>query len=203
MGVRTLDTAALLFRDCRIPRDQILGARTDDTNDRHDDDKEAVKATKVGYRGVSQSLNLSRPRVSGRGIGHSLGCLDFCRERLGIEIDYARGVHRRTAIEDKMIEIEADIEAAKLSVLRATTLADDGKPNGLEAAVCKAKAGEIARTAPQRCMDLLGGLGTSREFLVEKWLRDARIIDIYEGTGQVMRLIIARELLGYTVRDLG
>jgi acyl-CoA dehydrogenase len=105
-------------------------------------------------------------------------------------------------VQQKLIEIEADIEAATLSVLRATTLADSGQANSLEAAICKSKAGEIARSVPQRCLEILGGNGLSREYLVEKWLRDARITDIYEGTGEIMRLIIARRILGYSSEEL-
>ena len=64
------------------------------------------------------------------------------------------------------------------------------------AAVCAQDAGEISRTATQRCLEILGGLGITRDYLVEKWFRDCRITDIYEGTGQVQRLIIARDLIG-------
>ena len=117
-------------------------------------------------------------------------------------VDYSAGVHQRSAVQDRMIRIEADIEAATLSILRAAWLSDQKQPNNTESSISKAKGGEISRTAPQQCMDLLGGLSTSREFLVEKWLRDARITDIYEGTGEIQRLIIARAILEYGSADL-
>ncbi|MCP3987166.1 MAG: acyl-CoA dehydrogenase [bacterium] len=194
LGIRAQDTAALIFSNCRVPRDQLLGGN-----------EEVSRTGSGGYRGAMATFNKTRPRVSAVGIGHALGCLRFCKEELekeGIEVEHGPGMHSRSAAQQMLIEIEADIEAASLSVLRATTLADSGQPNSLEAAICKSKAGEIARTVPQRCLEILGGSGLSREHLVEKWLRDARITDIYEGTGEIMRLIIARQILGYSSEEL-
>jgi acyl-CoA dehydrogenase len=81
-------------------------------------------------------------------------------------------------------------------------MADARQPNGLESSICKSKGGEIARSVPQRSLELLGGSGLNREYRVEKRLRDARVTDIYEGTGQIMQLIIARHILGYKAGEL-
>ncbi len=86
--------------------------------------------------------------------------------------------------------------------MHAMWLSGEGKPNNLEASISKAKGGEVARTATQRCLAILGALGISREHLVEKWFRDCRITDIYEGTGEIQRLIIARDILGYSSAEL-
>ncbi|NIV48414.1 MAG: acyl-CoA dehydrogenase, partial [Gammaproteobacteria bacterium] len=75
-------------------------------------------------------------------------------------------------------------------------------PNNLEASVCKAKAGAAVREITQGCIEILGPMGVSREHLLEKWFRDVRITDIYEGTGEIQRMIIARGLLGYTRKEL-
>ncbi len=115
----------------------------------------------------AESTSSLKPKtigVSAVGIGHALGCLRFCIEELakeGIEVEHGPGAHSRSAVQQKLIEIEADIEAATLSVLRATTLADSGQANSLEAAICKSKAGEIARSVPQRCLEILGAAASA------------------------------------------
>ena len=89
-----------------------------------------------------------------------------------------------------------------LTVLRAAWLSDQGSPNNTEASICKAKAGQAVREITQGCIEILGPMGISREHLLEKWFRDVRITDIYEGTGEIQRMIIARSLLGYTRKEL-
>ena len=93
-------------------------------------------------------------------------------------------------------------EAAMLTILRAAWLSDQGEPNNTEASVCKAKTGLAVREITQGCIEILGPMGISREHLLEKWFRDVRITDIYEGTGEIQRMIIARALLGYTRKEL-
>ena len=89
-----------------------------------------------------------------------------------------------------------------LTVLRAAWLGDPRKPNNLEASIAKAKGGAAVREITQGCIEILGPLGVSREHLLEKWFRDVRITDIYEGTGQIQHLIIARTILGYGREEL-
>ena len=89
-----------------------------------------------------------------------------------------------------------------LTVLRASWLGDQRKPNNLEASIAKAKGGAAVREITQGCIELLGPMGISREHLLEKWFRDVRITDIYEGTGQIQHLIIARTILGYGREEL-
>jgi len=143
--------------------------------------------------------------VAALGLGMAEAALDFTRETLeeaGIEIRYGAGLYEQAAAVEKFLKLEALLEAAKLSVLRAAWLADIGKPNNMEASVCKAKGGSAVREITQGCIELLGPMGVSREHLLEKWFRDVRITDIYEGTGEIQRLIIARGLLDYTRADL-
>ena len=89
-----------------------------------------------------------------------------------------------------------------LTVLRAAWLAGESESNNLESSVCKAKAGSAVREITQGCIELLGPMAISREHLIEKWFRDVRITDIYEGTGEIQRMIIARALLGYSRAEL-
>jgi acyl-CoA dehydrogenase len=194
LGIRADDTAAYVFRDCRIPRDHLLGG-----------DESIPKEGAGGFKGVMRTFNMTRPAVAAIGLGIAQAALDFTRDSLaaeGVEVDWNAGIHGRSAVQQELIEIEANIEAAMLSVLHASWLSGEAKPNNLEASISKAKGGEVARTATQRCIALLGSLGISLDYLLEKWFRDCRITDIYEGTGQIQRLIIARDILGYSAAEL-
>ncbi len=194
LGIRADDTAAYVFTNCRIPRDHLLGG-----------DESIPKEGAGGFKGVMKTFNMTRPAVAAIGLGIAQAALDFTRDSLaaeGVEVDWNAGQHARTAAQQELVEIEADIEAAMLNVLHATWLSGESKPNNLEASISKAKGGEIARTATQRCLALLGSLGISQDHLLEKWFRDCRITDIYEGTGQIQRLIIARDILGYSAAEL-
>jgi acyl-CoA dehydrogenase len=194
LGIRADDTAAMVFKDCRIPRENLLGGN-----------EEIVKKGGGDFKGLMGTFNMTRPAVAAIGLGMARAALDFTVEELaaaGVEVDYAAGPANRSAITQKLIEIEADIEAAELTVFKATWLSGEAKSNNMEASIAKAKGGEVVRTATQRCLEILGGIGITRDYLVEKWFRDVRITDIYEGTGQIQRLIIAREILGYSSAEL-
>jgi acyl-CoA dehydrogenase len=194
LGIRADDTAAMVFKDCRIPRDQLLGGN-----------EEIPKQGSGGFRGVMKTFNMTRPAVAALGLGIAQAALDFARDELakeGVEVDWDAGPHARSAVQQKLVELEADHEAAMLTVLHAARLGDLGQPNNLEASIAKAKGGEMARTITQRVIELVGALGISREHLLEKWFRDCRITDIYEGTGQIQRLIIARSILEYSSAEL-
>ena len=109
---------------------------------------------------------------------------------------------RAVSLADRFMRLEANFESARLNMLHAVWLAGEGKPNNMESSVCKAHAGNAVREVIAGCIELLGPLGVSREELIEKWMRDSRIVDIYEGTGQIQRLIVARGLLDYTREEL-
>jgi acyl-CoA dehydrogenase len=194
LGIRADDTAAYVFTDCRIPRENLLGL-----------DETIPKKSSGGFRGVMKTFNMTRPGVAAIGLGMAQAALDFTRDQLreaGIEIEYGSGLHGQPAAAEKFIRLEAIYEAAMLTVLRAAWLAGDGKPNSLESSVCKAKAGSAVREITQGCIEILGPMGVSREHLLEKWFRDVRITDIYEGTGEIQRMITARGLLEYSRADL-
>jgi acyl-CoA dehydrogenase len=148
---------------------------------------------------------MTRPGVAAIGLGMAEAALDFTRDQLrsaGIEIEYGTGLHQQSAVVQKFLKLEAALEAAMLTVLRAAWLAGEGEPNNLEASVCKAKAGKVVREITQGCIEIVGPMGVSREHLLEKWFRDVRITDIYEGTGEIQRMITARSLLDYTRKEL-
>ncbi len=194
MGNRYSDTAAIVLKDCRIPRENLLGR------------DETIKIRGGGgFKGLMKTFNLTRPLVSARGIGHVLACHEFVTEEMkkeGIEVDWEVRQHRRNAVQEKLIELEADLEAATLATLRAGWLADKGLYNNLEASVCKSKAGDISRKGSQLALEILGASGITHDHLVEKWFRDTRVTDIYEGTGEIQRLVIARTILNYSSQEL-
>jgi acyl-CoA dehydrogenase len=194
LGIRADDTAALVFDGCRIPRENLLGA-----------DESIPQGGSGGFRGVMKTFNMTRPLVAAIGLGMAEAALDFTRDELGkagVELRYGPGVHGQTAVTEKLLRLEAVFEAAKLAVLRSAWLADQGQPNNVEASVAKAKAGAAVREITQGCIDILGPMGVTRAHLLEKWFRDVRITDIYEGTGEIQRMIIARTLLGYSREEL-
>ena len=194
LGIRADDTAAYVFKDCRIPRSNLLGGN-----------ESIPKESSGGFKDVMKTFNMTRPLVSAIGLGMAEAALDFTRDQLagaGVSIEYGPGLHGQPAVVERFLRLEALFEAARLTVLRAAWLADQGKPNNLESSVCKAKAGAAVREITQGCIEILGPIGVSREHLLEKWFRDVRITDIYEGTGEIQRMITARALLGYTRKEL-
>ena len=194
LGIRADDTAAYVFKDCRIPRANLIGLK-----------EEIPKESSGGFRKVMKTFNMTRPGVAAIGIGMAEAALDFTRDQLrdaGIEIEYGGGIHGMSAVVAKFLHLEALYEAAQLTILRAAWLSGEGQPNNMEASVCKAKAGAVVREITQGCIEILGPMGVSRDHLLEKWFRDVRITDIYEGTGEIQRMIIARGLFDYTRADL-
>jgi acyl-CoA dehydrogenase len=194
LGIRADDTATIVLRDCRIPRDHLLGG-----------DEKVTREGGGGFKGVMRTFNMTRPAVAALGLGIAQAALDFTRDALakeGASVEWGPGKPARSALQQELVELEAELEAAMLTVLHAAWLGDQGKPNNLEASIAKAKGGEASRRVTQRCLELLGAIGITTDELPEKWFRDCRITDIYEGTGQIQRLIIAREILGYSAADL-
>ncbi len=193
MGLRVSDTAGYVLKDCRIPRENLLGL------------DEEIKTGGGGFRGVMRTFNLTRPGVAAVSIGEAMACQEIVEEALsqeGMAVDWELGPHRRSASEDKMIDLSALLDAATLTILRAVWLMDTGQPNNVESSVCKAKGGDVARQCLQEGVELLGSLGITHDTLAEKLFRDARVGDIYEGTGEIQRLVVARAILNYSSADL-
>jgi acyl-CoA dehydrogenase len=138
-------------------------------------------------------------------IGVARACLDRMRELLaeaGLEVDYDRPLHAQSAAAAEFISMESDWEAARLLTLQAAWMADNRKPNSLQASMAKAKAGRTGTDIALRCVALAGAIGYGVGELLEKWARDVKILDIFEGTQQIQLLIISRLLLGLTSGEL-
>jgi acyl-CoA dehydrogenase len=194
LGIRASDTASIVFDDCRIPYDNILGS------------PEVRDRTKTkGFKGVMQTFDASRPVVAASAIGIGRAALEFVKAELqknGVEFPYGAPRHKLTAVQRDVMEMEAQLKAAWLLTLRAVWMADMKINNPAEASMCKAKAGEAVTRITQKAVELLGPLGYSRKLLLEKWMRDAKINDIFEGTGQINKLIVARRILDFRSAQL-
>ena len=184
MGIRFEDTAGLSFSDCRIP---------------------AFNHIDGDLKKTLRSFSESRPVVAAYALGVSRAAMDFTWARLaeiGVTPDYDAGPTGMTAAADRMLELEAEWEATWVAVVRAKWVEQNEGPGKIESSIAKAMGGGLARKATQTCIAILGACALSAEHLAEKWFRDARIFDIYEGTGEIQRLIIARDLLGYSPKEL-
>lgn len=192
LGIRASDTAAISLVDARVPYDHILGSPT-------------VEKTTTGFKGAMATFDATRPLVAASGIGVARAALEFVKEQLaekGVEIHYGLPRQKMTAIERDVVDMEVQLRSAWLLVLKAVWMADNKKPNALESSMSKVKAGDVVTKITQKAVEIMGPLGYSREFLLEKWFRDAKITDIYEGTGQINRLVVARHILGYSGKEL-
>ena len=158
-----------------------------------------------GFKDVMATFDATRPIVAAMAIGVGRAALDFVRDFLkqnNVEVRYGLSPQRLTTLERDFMEMEIQLKAARLLTWRAAWLLDAGQRNNLEASMAKAKAGLVVTQITQKAVELLGPLGYSRAYLLEKWMRDAKINDIFEGTQQINLLIIARRILGYSSKEL-
>jgi acyl-CoA dehydrogenase len=191
LGIRASDTATIRFTDCRVPKENLLGSPEIEVEQ--------------GFAGVMQTFDNTRPLVAGMAVGCARAALDETEDLLaqaGVEVDYDRPAYAQPAAAAAYLQMEADWEAAYLLTMEATWMADNNKPNSLQASMAKAKAGRVAVDITLRCVELAGALGYSEHSLLEKWARDSKILDIFEGTQQIQQLIVARRLLGKTSAEL-
>jgi acyl-CoA dehydrogenase len=192
MGIRASDTAAISLLDAHVPYDNVLGSPT-------------VENTTNGFKGAMATFDATRPLVAASGLGVARAALEFLKEKLaenGVQIRYGLPRQKLTSVERDVIDMEIMLKSGWLMVIKAVWMADNKKSNVLEASMSKIKAGDACTKITQKVVEILGPLGYSREFLAEKWFRDAKITDIYEGTGQINRLVVARQILGYSGKEL-
>jgi len=193
LGIRASDTVSILLQDCHVPLDNILGS------------PEVQTKTEEGFKGAMATFDASRPLVAASALGIARAALELlkeCLERGGVQLRFGLPRSRMTNLERELADLEALHRSAWLLVLKAAWSADHRRRNTLEAAMAKVRAGEAVVRITQKAVELLGPLGLSQEHLLEKWFRDAKVNDLYEGTGQINRLIVARQLLGYSRRQL-
>jgi acyl-CoA dehydrogenase len=192
LGIRASDTVTIVLDNCRIPYENILGSP---------EVRKIDKTTTAGFKKAMATFDATRPIVAAMALGVGRAALDFIRETLekeGIKIRYGLPRHKLSSLERDVIDMEANYKAAKLLTLRSFWLMSQLQPNNLEASMAKAKAGLAVTKITQKAVEIMGPLGYSRKYLLEKWMRDAKINDIFEGTGQINMLIVARRILEYS-----
>ncbi|HWU68088.1 MAG TPA: acyl-CoA dehydrogenase family protein [Stenotrophobium sp.] len=191
LGIRASDTAQFALVDCRVPKENLLGSPEVDVE--------------KGFGGVMQTFDNTRPLVAAMAVGVARASLEETRKLLqqaGVGIDYDAPALTQSAAAAKFMELEADYESARLLTVQAAWMADNRKPNSLQASMAKAKAGRSCVEIALKCVELCGSIGYSENSLLEKWARDAKILDIFEGTQQIQQLIVARRLLGKSSAEL-
>lgn len=185
LGIRASDTAAFSLQDCRVPAEDLLG-----------DPEIRIEG---GFGGAMQTFDNTRPLVAAMAVGLTRACLDTTTKLLadaGITPDPDRPLASQPQAAARLLQFEAEFQAAYLLALRAAWMADNGKPNSMEASMAKAKAGRTCVEVALGCVELCGATGYAETELLEKWARDSKILDIFEGTQQIQLLVVARRLLG-------
>lgn len=178
MGMRGCEAAELVFDNCRVPKENILGSPGG------------------GYRIALKVLDSSRIMIAAQ-------CLGLARGALEAAIGYARQrkafgsvIGKKQAIQFMLADMATELDAARLLTFRAASLYDAGMPHSKEAAMAKLFASEAAGRIASKAVQIHGGAGYFRPSIVERIYRDQRVTEIYEGTSEIQRLVISRELLG-------
>jgi butyryl-CoA dehydrogenase len=178
LGIRGSDTAQLVFQDCRVPAANLLGEVGE------------------GFRIALSTLDGGRIGIAAQAVGIARACLEdslaYAKEREA----FGKKIADFQAIQWKLADMATEIDAARLLTWKAATLRDQGAPHILEAAEAKLFASDIAVKAARDCVQIFGGYGYLEDFPAERHYRDAKITEIYEGTSEIMKLVIAEEILG-------
>ncbi len=190
LGIKASDTAAISFINCRVPAENLLG----------NPDIDIAK----GFAGVMETFDNTRPMVAAMAVGCARASLERIKGIFKDQLDqnYATPYLQTSYLAAQIYRMEAEWEAARLLTLKAAWMADNKKPNSKEASIAKAKAGRIGNEITLKCVELAGSVGYGEDELLEKWARDSKILDIFEGTQQIQQLIIARRELGKTSSEL-
>lgn len=190
LGIKASDTAAFSFINCRVPAENLLG----------NPDIDIAK----GFAGVMETFDNTRPLVAAMAVGCARASLERIKEIFKEQLDqnYATPYLQTSYLAAQIYRMEAEWEAARLLTLKAAWMADNKKPNSKEASIAKAKAGRTGNEITLKCVELAGSVGYGEDELLEKWARDSKILDIFEGTQQIQQLIIARRELGKTSSEL-
>ena len=191
LGIKGSDTAVIRFDNARVPKDNLLG-------------NPEIEPGK-GFAGVMETFDNTRPVVAAMAVGIARAALEELRKILtnaGVQISYDKPSHAQSAPAAEFLRMEADWEASYQLTLRSAWQADNKIPNSKEASMAKAKAGRVGSDITLKAVELAGTAGYSEETLLEKWARDSKIMDIFEGTQQIQQLVVARRLLGLSSSEL-
>jgi alkylation response protein AidB-like acyl-CoA dehydrogenase len=177
MGIKASGTAEMVFSDARIPRENIIGEAG------------------AGLRQMLTTLDAGRLGIGAQAVGIGRAVLEEALEYSKVREQFGKPISQFQAIQWKLADMATELDAAELLLLRAAWLQDQGKAFEKESAMAKMYASDIAMRAAVEGVQILGGYGYCKEFPMERHMRDAKICQIYEGTNEIMRLVIARNLL--------
>ena len=176
MGWHHSDTRPLSFSDCRVPEENLLGNRGE------------------GFKNFLKILDDGRIAIAALAVGLAQGCIDECVRYAGERTAFGQEIGKFQAIQFKIADMEMKTNLARQAYYRAAWLAEEGRPYKKEAAIAKLYASEIAVDVAREAVQVHGGYGYIEEFPVCRHFRDSKILEIGEGTSEVMRILIAREL---------
>ena len=179
MGVRASHTGEVILDDCFVPDEALLGGERG-----------------RGGIGVLKTLESTRPAVGAAAVGIARAASEYAVEYALQRKTFGKPIAGHQAIAFKLADMATEVEAARLLIWKAAWLAGQGQPFAKAASMGKLKAGDVAMRVTEDAIQVLGGYGYIRDFPVEKWHRDAKIYQIWEGTAEIQRLVIARELTG-------
>ena len=181
MGLRANETAELVLEDCRVPEENLVGG-------------EEAYTSKEGFMTAMKTFDNTRPLVGAMAVGIGRAAFEYARDFVKDNYVLSRPIPRYAAIAERLARIGRRLEAARLLVWRATSLADHAQPNAKEASMAKAAAGQAAIAACIEAIEICGAHGSlvTEHALLEKWFRDIKVYDIFEGTGNVQRVVISK-----------
>jgi len=177
MGQRASNTTAVIFKNVRVPRENLLAGEGE------------------GFKKAMAALDITRPMIAVGGVGIARTALELSLQYAKKRIQFGVPIVRHQAVQFMLSDMAKDIEAARLLVWKAAWLADQGIRNTKEAAIAKAFAADVVMRVTTDAVQIYGGMGYTKWHPVEKLMRDAKVIQIYEGTAQIMRIVIARQIL--------
>jgi acyl-CoA dehydrogenase len=177
MGQRASDTSEVILEDVRVPKAHLLGKEGD------------------GFKIAMQTLDKARPGVAASSVGVARAALEYAGDYAKQRVQFGQPIAMNQAIQFMIADMATKVELARLMVYKSAWLVDQGQRNTLEAAVAKLYASDIAMEVTTDAVQIYGGYGYMREYPVEKLMRDAKLLQIYEGTNQIQRMVIAREVL--------
>lgn len=177
LGMRSCETSQLAFENCKVPAENLIGEEG------------------MGFLQALQILEGGRISIASLSVGLAQGCLDVSIKYSKEREQFGKPLSAFQATQFKFADIQTNITAARLLTLRAAFMKDKGLPNGKEASIAKLFASEIAEKAASEAVQILGGYGFIKDYPVEKFYRDVKLCTIGEGTSEIQRIVIARELL--------
>ena len=184
MGLRASETAELVFEDCRVPVDNLLGGESRYETRGQD-----------GFVGAMKTFDATRPAVASMAIGIARGAWELARDHFKAHYMVGRPIPRYHLIAETLSKSARQLHAARLACWRAAWMADCGMPNSKEASTAKALAAQTAMAVCRDAIQIIGAAGTTQALLCEKFFRDIKVYDIFEGTAQAQRLVIAKRLI--------